>query len=112
MKGNYLGEFEEIVLLIVAQLGENAYGVPVTEEIINQTGRKARINAVHETLNRLEEKGLLNSHMGGATDERGGRRKRFYQVTPLGSRILHEVSDLRQQLWQRIPDNKLKWKPG
>jgi DNA-binding PadR family transcriptional regulator len=110
MKGNYLGEFEEIVLLIVAQLGEEAYGVSVTETIEEQTGRKAKISAVHATLNRLEKKGLVSSHMGGATQERGGRRKRFFSVTSYGRRILLEVSDQRQQLWKRIPDTFLRVK--
>ena len=110
MKGSYLGEFEEIVLLIVAQLGEEAYGVPIKEAIEAQTGRKSKISAVHATLNRLEEKGLVNSRMGGATAERGGRRKRFFTVTPFGISILHEVSEQRSQLWQRIPQGVLKWK--
>ena len=110
MKGNYLGEFEEIVLLIVAQLGNEAYGVPVIEAIEEQTKRRVGVSAVHETLKRLEEKGFVSSRMGGATTERGGRRKRYFTVTPFGSRVLHEVSDLRRQLWKRIPEGGLIWK--
>jgi len=110
MRRNYLGEFEEIVLLICAQLGNEAYGVSITEAIHGQTGRNVTISAIHATLSRLEKKGLLNSHMGGVTKERGGRRKRFFTITLYGIQILNEVLELRQQLWQRIPSVVLKWK--
>jgi PadR family transcriptional regulator, regulatory protein PadR len=112
MKRSYLGELEEIVLLTIAILGEEAYGVKIMEEIAQQTGRSLSISAIHATLHRLEDKGLVNSYMGGATAERGGRRKRFFTVNQAGSRILHELKQLRQQLWQQVPAHALEWKMG
>lgn len=103
MKGTYLGEFEEVVLLIVALLHDQAYGVAITEELANQTGRLVSISAVHAVLSRLEEKGLVSSRMGGATAERGGRRKRFFTVSPAGSSALREIHATRNQLWSLIP---------
>jgi PadR family transcriptional regulator, regulatory protein PadR len=110
MKRINLGEFEEVVLLVVALLYDQAYGVAITEELEQQTGRGASISAVHATLHRLQEKGLVNSHLGGATSERGGRRKRFFTVTPAGSKALHEIKEMRQQLWNQIPPQALQWK--
>jgi PadR family transcriptional regulator PadR len=77
MKRTCLGEFEEVVLLALAACGEKAYGVVIWEQLQQQTGRSITISAVHATLYRLEEKGYLSSQLGGATAERGGRRKRF-----------------------------------
>lgn len=108
MKRTFLGEFEEIVLLVVAVCSEDAYGVIIWEQLQQQTGRSITISAVHATLYRLEEKGFLNSELGGATAERGGRRKRFFTVTALGSRALMEIQSLRDQLWQAIPQGKLQ----
>jgi PadR family transcriptional regulator, regulatory protein PadR len=108
MKRTFLGEFEEIVLLVVAACSEDAYGVIIWEQLQQQTGRSITISAVHATLYRLEEKGFLSSQMGGATAERGGRRKRFFTVTALGSRALQEIQTLRDQLWQAIPQGKLQ----
>ncbi|WP_428657551.1 PadR family transcriptional regulator [Runella sp.] len=108
MKRTFLGEFEEIVLLVVAGCSDEAYGVVIWEQLQQQTGRSITISAVHATLYRLEEKGFLSSQMGGATAERGGRRKRFFTVTALGSRALQEIQVLRDQLWQAIPQGKLQ----
>jgi len=99
MERKYLGEFEEIVLLIVAALDENAYGVTITHEVIGQTGRTVRLNQVHSALQRLEEKGMVRSRMGGATAERGGRRKRIFSTTALGRRVLADIQEVRQRLW-------------
>lgn len=110
MKRTYLGEFEEIVLLITAQLSNDAYGVSITESIHEQTGRKVTISAVHATLSRMEDKGLVKSRMGGATAERGGRRKRIFTVTAYGAQVLKEVQELRSELWERIPNSMLRWK--
>ncbi|WP_089679168.1 PadR family transcriptional regulator [Catalinimonas alkaloidigena] len=112
MRGSYLGEFEELVLLTVAVLYDEAYGVAISEEIEQQTGRAASISAVHAALNRLSDKGMVTSHLGGATAERGGRRKRFFTVTPAGSKVLHEIRHQRQQLWAQIPPQALRWKMG
>ena len=107
MKRSYLGEFEELVLLTVASLGEGAYGVAITDELDRQTGRSVSISAVHAALHRLEEKGMLTSRMGDATAERGGRRKRLFTVTVLGSRTLHDIRDMRNRLWNSIAPNAL-----
>lgn len=112
MTKTYLGEFEEVVLLTVAMLCDQAYGVAITEEIQQQTGRTSSISAVHATLHRLEDKGFVNSYMGGTTAERGGRRKRFFTVNQAGGKILHEIKQVRQQLWQQVPSGVLDWKMG
>jgi DNA-binding PadR family transcriptional regulator len=107
-RGNHLGEFEELVLLTVASLGEDAYGVSVLQYIASETGRNANISAVHEVLKRLERKGFLKSRMGGATSERGGRRKRFFTTTTAGKKVLEEAIKLKMQLYKRIPNISFK----
>lgn len=107
MKRTYLGEFEEVVLLTVAVLGEGAYGVAITDELDRQTGRSVSISAVHAALHRLQEKGMLSSRLGDATAERGGRRKRLFNVTVLGSRTLHDIRSVREQLWSAVSLNAL-----
>lgn len=102
MRRSDLGEFEEIVLLTVAVLTPNAYSVAIAEELEAQTERTISTGAVHAALQRLEDKGLVNSQMGEATAERGGRRKRLFTVTVAGSHILHTVQEIRNRLWQRI----------
>lgn len=108
MKRIHLGEFEEMVLMMVAILDEEAYGTSINQALEQHTGRVVAFGTVHNTLIRLEEKGFLNSVLGGATAERGGRRKRIFQVTALGSRTLREMHELRQQLWQLIPPHNLR----
>lgn len=103
-KGVNLGEFEELALLTVGSLFDDAYGVAVMDEIINETGRKVNISAVHEVLKRLEKKGFLKSRMGGATNERGGRKKRYFTLTIDGKKALDLSMSLRTQLYNRIPD--------
>lgn len=103
MRRAFLGEFEEIVLLVVANCHPEAYGVNVWEQVQEQTGRKITMSAVHATLYRLEEKGYLSSHMGGTTQERGGRRKRFFTLNQAGIHALKEIRDLRSKLWKAIP---------
>ena len=103
MKGTYLGEFEEVVLLAVAIRSGDAYGAAVVTEIEQQMNRSVNLGAVHSALNRLGEKGLVSSEMGGMTAERGGRRKRLYSVTAAGRRALQEVRQVRNQMWEAIP---------
>ncbi|HAK79772.1 DNA-binding PadR family transcriptional regulator [Runella defluvii] len=112
MKRTFLGEFEEIVLLTVAILGEEAYGVTVTQELEQKTGRSVGFSTVHTTLQRLEEKGFLASQMGGATAERGGRRKRFFTVTAAGRKALVEVKQVREELWGALPPQTLQLMGG
>ncbi len=103
MNRTYLGEFEEIVLLTVALLDGRAYGVALLEELQAQTGRAASLSAIHTTLQRLEEKGLVASVLGGATAERGGRRKRLFSVTAAGRRALQDSHETRTRLFNLIP---------
>jgi len=105
MKRIYLGEFEEVVLLIVASLEDDAYGVKITHEIIQQTSRTVRLNQVHASLHRLEEKGMIVSKMGDPTPERGGRRKRIFTVTAYGRQTLNEMKTLRAHLWNLLPSS-------
>ena len=102
MRRSDLGEFEELVLLSVAVLTPKAYSVVVAEELEQQTGKTVTTGAVHAALQRLENKGFLNSRMGESTPERGGRRKRLFTVTVAGSRMIHEVRAVRNRLWDRI----------
>lgn len=107
MKGDVLGEFEEIILLIVAVLGDDAYGLGIRDELERQTSRSAAIGAVHATLNRLQEKGYVKSGMTEGTQERGGRRKRVFHVTGSGRKALIESKDVRVTLWSQLPDLNL-----
>ncbi|MCY7351983.1 MAG: PadR family transcriptional regulator [Cytophagaceae bacterium] len=107
MRRTYLGEFEELVLLTVAVLHESAYGVAIADGLEQQTARSVSLSAVHAALHRLQEKGMLSSRLGEATAERGGRRKRLFTVTALGSRTLHEVRQVREQLWASVSPQAL-----
>jgi DNA-binding PadR family transcriptional regulator len=102
MRRSDLGEFEELVLLSVAVHTPKAYSVPIAEDLESATGQTVSTGAVHAALQRLEDKGLVKSHMGEATAERGGRRKRLFTVTPAGNHILHQVRAVRESLWSRI----------
>ena len=104
MKG-YIGEFEELVLLTVAVLGDSAYGVTIKQEIEARADRAISIGALHSTIARLEEKGYLKSYLGGATQERGGRRKRYFQLTHSGKAALHDIKNLRDDLWKESKIN-------
>jgi len=103
MKGTYLGEFEELILLTVAAIGSEAYAVSVKKEAQDISGRKINISAVHSALYRLEDKGYLSSEFGGATQQRGGKKKRIFQVTSAGFAALRAAKELREQLWEKIP---------
>ncbi len=98
-----LGEFQELVLLIVAALNKEAYGVGILRSLQKETGKKINISAIHKALKRMEEKGFVESHYGGITNERGGRRKKYYLITALGKKILDEQYELRTRIYQRIP---------
>ena len=98
-----LGEFEEVILLLVGILGEDAYAFKIAEEFESQTARAVSIGAVHSTLTRLNEKGFLTSEMGESTTERGGRRKRIYTITAYGERALKTSMDFRVSLWRQFP---------
>ena len=110
MKGKYLGEFEELVLLTVGILYDDAYGLAIKDELEKQTGRSVMISSVHKALVRLEDKGFVNSVMGGATEARGGRKKRLYQLTASGKKVLNASKELRNNMWDAVP--KVVWKGG
>ncbi|WP_128548666.1 PadR family transcriptional regulator [Larkinella soli] len=103
MKGTQLGEFEELVLLTIALLYDDAYSVAVVEELGRRLERPMSLGAVHRTMQRLEEKGLVSSRFGEATAERGGRRKRLFVVTTTGEQALQEARRVRNELWAGIP---------
>ncbi|MFY0686202.1 MAG: helix-turn-helix transcriptional regulator [Cyclobacteriaceae bacterium] len=98
-----LGEFEEIVLLLVAAQHEQAYGLSITKVIKDELGRAVTMSSVHTALYRLEEKGFVQSNVGGATAERGGRRKRIFTITSAGKSALLRAKEARTQLWSMIP---------
>jgi DNA-binding PadR family transcriptional regulator len=93
----YLGEFELLVLLAVLRLGADAYGVTIREELERETGRAFTLGAIYKTLGRLQQKRYLSVRIGEPTAERGGRRKKLYELEPLGSRALKQsVAALRR----------------
>ncbi|SNT29861.1 Transcriptional regulator PadR-like family protein [Ekhidna lutea] len=98
MKG-YIGEFEELVLLTIANLSKDAYGVAILNDISKRANRKLSIGALHSTLTRLEEKGYISSYLGEPTNERGGRRKRYFEITDSAKAELSNMKALRDQLW-------------
>jgi DNA-binding PadR family transcriptional regulator len=98
-----LGEFEEVVLLIVAILNGNAYSVGIITEIDERLNRNVSLGAIQTVLKRLENKGLLKSEFGDATNERGGKRKRLYEVTAEGQKIIDQTRVQRNSLWDAIP---------
>jgi len=106
MPKEYIGEFEEIVLMLVGALQDDAYGAAIAEEIETRLRRDVNLSAVHVTLYRLEDKGLIKSKLGGATNERGGRRKRIYAITSAGMATLKEMKEMRVDLWKMIPQLK------
>jgi PadR family transcriptional regulator, regulatory protein PadR len=108
MKGTNLGEFEELVLLTIAALLNDAYSVGICDELEKQTGRTVKLGVVHAVLNRLEEKGLVKSKLGEATQARGGKRKRYYSITSAGKSALLKSKEVRDQLWSMIPQLSLK----
>jgi len=107
MGKEYLGEFEELVLTMVAVLQDDAYGAAISDEIESRLKRDVNLSAVHVTLYRLEDKGYIKSKMGGATNERGGRRKRIYTITSAGMALLRSMKDARVDLWKLIPQLKI-----
>ena len=102
MRSN-LGEFEEIVLLTTGVLFDEAFGLAIKEDIEARLERKVSIGALHSALRRLEKKGFLNSRLGEATNERGGKRKRYFTVSTAGKQALEDARDSREKLWDAIP---------
>lgn len=107
MSKEFLGEFEELVLTMAGILQEEAYGNAIVTEIKQRVGREVNLSAVHVTLYRLEDKGFVKSKMGGATNQRGGRRKRIFTVTNAGLAMLRTMKEARMDLWKLIPQLKM-----
>lgn len=103
MKQHSLGEFEELVLLMVAALHDEAYGVAILESLEKELEKSLNISAVHVALKRMENKGFVKSRFGGITEDRGGRRKKFYVITALGKRMLDDQYAVRNTIYKRIP---------
>ena len=101
-KGDYLGEFEQLVLLAVARLGDAGYGMSIRREIEGRAGRPVSIGAVYATLDRLEDKGLLTSGIGEATPVRGGRPKRFFTIERAGEVALLRVRGTMDRMWEGL----------
>jgi PadR family transcriptional regulator len=97
-----LGEFEQIVLLAVLRLGDDAYGVPIRQEIEKRTGRSLTVGALYRTFDRLEDKGYVTSWFSDPTAARGGRSRRYFKVLPLGIRVLRESRDALTAMWEGL----------
>ena len=103
MKETKLGEFEEVLLLLVGILQADAYAFRIAEEFESQTGRAVSIGSVHSTLSRLTDKGFLTSEMSEPTAKRGGRRKRIFEITAYGEKTLRASRDFKMSLWNQFP---------
>ena len=103
-----IGEYEEIILLLVGILGENAYAFKLAEEYKDQTGKGTTIGTIHSALERLTDKGLLESEIGASSAKRGGRRKRIYSLTADGYRVLSDIKAVKTSLWNQYPGFSLE----
>lgn len=101
-KRDHLGEFEQLALLAVMRLGEDAHGARIQRELEDQAGREASVSAIYITLTRLEEKGLVSSWMGKPTQVRGGKARRFFKVEPEGFSALEVARDRLLAMWEGI----------
>lgn len=107
MKKYQLGEFEEIVMLTIAILYKNAYGVAIKNEIQDRLTRNVSMGAMHTALVRLEEKGYIKSSDGETTDDRMGRPKKYFEITALGKKAMEYSKETRNELWRAIPKASL-----
>ena len=104
MKRTKLGEFEELVLLTVAALQGDAYGVEIKRELEDRLRQKLSVGSIQSALKRMEDKGFLTSQFGEATQKRGGKRKRIYTTTSHARKVLEEMKEIRANLWNSIPN--------
>lgn len=107
-KGEFLGEFEQLVLLALLRLGDGAYGMTVRREIEQRAARDVSIGAVYATLDRLEEKGLARSRLGDPTDARGGRARKCFTITGAGARALERSQQAVRHMLEGLP---ARWNP-
>lgn len=110
MSNYQLGEFEEVVLLTVAILDADAYGVSIKQEMEGRLKRSVSTGAMQTALRRMENKGYLKSEFGESTAIRGGKRKRYFKITPYGVKALEYYKETRMSLWQAIPGTVLDLK--
>jgi len=104
MKKTKLGEFEELVLLTVAALQKEAYGVEIKRELEMRLKEKLSVGSIQSALKRMEDKGFLTSEFGEASQKRGGKRKRIYTTTSYAHKVLSEMKEVRAGLWSAIPN--------
>ncbi len=109
MKKVTLGAFEELVLLTTGVLQDNAYGVTIKKELEQKLKKSISLGALYSALQRLEEKGWVNSRIGGITEKQGGRRKQYFDITKEGILVLNEAKNLRNELFDRLPQAKINW---
>jgi PadR family transcriptional regulator, regulatory protein PadR len=103
MKKYHLGEFEEVVILTVGILNNEAYSVAIKDEIESRLSRSVSMGALHTALKRMEDKGYLKSYAGDSTDDRAGRPKRYFEITAMGKRAMRYTKETREELWRAIP---------
>ena len=109
MKKYQLGEFEEVVMLTVGILYDEAYGVSIKKEIESRLKRGVSVGALQTALRRLEDKGYLKSREGEATEERAGRPKKYFSITVYGKKAMEYTKSTRDELWRAIPE--VAWNP-
>lgn len=112
MKKYQLGEFEEVVILTIGILNNEAYSVSIKDEIESRLSRSVSMGALHTALRRLEDKGYLKSFAGEATEERAGRPKRYFEITALGKKAMQYSKTTRDELWKAIPKTVLQINMG
>lgn len=105
-KKSYLGEFEHLVLLSIASLKDQAYGVTLRHHLRDKISREVSIGALYAATERLEQKGLITTFKAGATTERGGKAKRFMSITAEGQQVLYETKSRLETMWQAVTLNK------
>ena len=105
-KGEYLGNFDLLLLLALMRLGDDAYGVTIAQELEEQTGREVIVASVYATLDRLQQRGLVASSLGDSTPERGGRAKRYFRITGSGIREVRDARRSLMNLWRGLPELK------
>lgn len=111
MKKTKLGEFEELVLLTVIVLQEEAYGVEIKRELESRLGERLSVGSIQSALKRMEDKKYLTSKFGAATPKRGGKRKRIYTATQEAHKVLQEIKAIREGLWAAFPKPIINIKP-
>jgi PadR family transcriptional regulator PadR len=108
VKKYQLGEFEEVVILTIGILNNEAYSVAIKNEIEERLSRSVSMGALHTALKRMEDKGYVRSFAGESTDDRAGRPKRYFEITALGKKAIQYTKDTRDQLWSAIPKTILR----